>query len=81
MCQFGASPRFTVTLLFKKYVKLEPLTDGKALFILSILFSLTFLTLLWSSVYIMIYQEMTTLLVFKSFKRISLSFNRIHDSG
>ena len=58
-----------------KYVQLEPLTDGKALSILSISFSLTFLTLIWSSVDI--YQEMTTLLVFKSFKRVSLSFDRI----
>ena len=62
-----------------KHVQLEPLTDGKALSILSILFSLTFLTLIWSSVDI--YQEMTTLLVFNSFKRVSLSFNRIHGSG
>ena len=58
-----------------KHVQLEPLTDGKALSILSILFSLTFLTLIWSSVDI--YQEMTTLLVFNSFKRVSLSFDRI----
>ena len=58
-----------------KYVQLEPLTDGKALSILSISFSLTFLTLIWSSVDI--YQEMTTLLVFNSFKRVSLSFDRI----
>ena len=58
-----------------KYVQLEPLTDGKALSILSISFSLTFLTLIWSSVDI--YQEMTTLLVFKSFKRVSLSFDRL----
>ena len=58
-----------------KHVQLEPLTDGKAFFILSILFSLTFLTLIWSSVDI--YQEMTTLLVFNSFKRVSLSFDRI----
>ena len=62
-----------------KYVQLEPLTDGKAFFILSILFSLTFLTLIWSSVDF--YQEMTTLLVFKSFIRVSLSFDRIHGSG
>ena len=53
-----------------KYVQLESLTDGKAFFILSILFSLTFLTLIWSSDDI--YQEMTTLLVFNSFKRVSL---------
>ena len=58
-----------------KHVQLEPLTDGKALSILSISFSLTFLTLIWSSVDI--YQEMTTLLVFNSFKRVSLSFDRI----
>ena len=62
-----------------KYVQLEPLTDGKAFFILSILFSLTFLTLIWSSVDF--YQEMTTLLVFKSCIRVSLSFDRIHGSG
>ena len=66
------------TDLFMKYIELEPLTDGKTLFILSILFSLTFLTLIWSSVDI--YQEMTTLLVFNSFKRV-LSFNRIQGSG
>ena len=66
-----------------KHVQLEPLTDGKALSILSsslsILFSLTFLTLIWSSVDF--YQEMTTLLVFKSCIRVSLSFDRIHGSG
>ena len=56
-----------------KHVQLEPLTDGKALSILSILFSLTFLTLIWSSVDI--YQEMTTLLVFNSFKRVSLDLS------
>ena len=39
------------TRLFIKYVlKLEPLTDGKTLFISSILFSLTFVTLISSSV-------------------------------
>ena len=44
-----------------------------------ILFSLTFLTLIWSSVDI--YQDMITLLVFNSFKRVSLSFlNWIHGS-
>ena len=58
---------------------IEPLTDGKDLFISSILFTLTFLTLIWSSVDI--YQEMTTLLVLNSFKRVSLSFKRIHGSG
>ena len=66
------------TDLFMKYVWLEPLTDGKTLYILSILFSLTFLTLIWSSVDI--YQEMTTLLVFNSFMGV-LSFNRIQGSG
>ena len=48
------------------------LTDGKALFTLSILFNLTFWTLIWSSVDV--YQEMTTLIVFNSFKRVPLSF-------
>ena len=42
------------------------------LLILSILSSLTFLTLIWSP--FDIYQELTTLLVFNSFKRVSLSF-------
>ena len=51
---------------------IRALTDGKALFILSILFSLTFLTLIWSSVNN--YQEMTTLLAFNSLKCVSFSF-------
>ena len=59
----------------KHQCSIGALTDGKALSILSISFSLTFLTLIWSSVDI--YQEMTTLLVFNSFKRVSLSFDRI----
>ena len=37
-----------------------------------------FLTLIWFS--IDIYQEMTTLPVFDSFKRVSLSFDRINGS-
>ena len=42
-------------------------------------FNIFDLNLSWSSVDI--YQEMNTLLVFNSFKRVSLSFNRIHGSG
>ena len=44
---------------------------SQALFILSILSNLTFFDL---NLVFDIYQEMTTLLVFNSFKRVSLSF-------
>jgi len=54
---------------------IRALTDGKALFKLSILFTLTFFTLIWLSTDIC--QELVILLVFSSFKRVSLSFNRI----
>ena len=76
MYQFG---HLRGNTFFREICLIRTFDRWQSLVILSILFSLIFLTLIWSSVDI--YQEMTTLLVFHSFKRVSLSFNRIHGSG
>ena len=51
---------------------LESLIDEKALNVLRFFFILTFFTSIWSSVDS--YQEMTTLLIFNSFRRVFLGF-------